>query len=248
MRTFLSLLRAYVRQVVKARRKRDHADAISMLRLLPAWLGSQGRTGLTAAYPWVTFEASRRIEAMLTHSSRIFEYGSGGSTLFLARRAASVVSVENDRAWFDVVRAAVRDLPSVELLLVPGESATVEDDGLYRSNSASYGHLSFGAYVRTIDRFPDGHFDLLLIDGRARPAAFFRGQKKVRVGGLIVLDDSDRSGYAAAVAAADAAGWPSFGRFGPKPFTPEFARTTVWTKTTELDGLFEGLSGAGRLD
>jgi hypothetical protein len=236
MRRLWRLLRVYWRQVARTWRKPNHAGPLLLLRSLPAWLRSQGRSGLDDQYPWITFEASRRIERVLTPDSRVFEYGTGGSTLFLSARAGRVVSVENDPEWFEVVRGALAGRTNVEVLLEPGVPASEPEDAAFASRSERFSNLTFGDYVRTIDRFPDGHFDLLLVDGRARPAAFFRGQRKVRIGGTIVLDDSSRSGYASVVEAARAAGWPAFGHYGPKPYTRLFAETTVWTKTSNLGG------------
>jgi hypothetical protein len=212
----------------------DRVGRFELIRDFLPWHRSQGRSGLDDGRPWITFEATRAIGQVLNSTMKVFEYGTGGSTLFFASRVASVVSVENDPVWFEVMQARVAGRSNVEISLAPGEPPAGPEDLAFPSRSTSSQHLTFRKYVQAIDRFPDGHFDLLLVDGRSRPAAFFRGEPKVRIGGLIVLDDSTRSGYAAAVNAATAAGWPAIGRVGPKPYSPSFARTTVWTKTSPL--------------
>ena len=237
-RRFLRTLRAsrneYQALVDQARLTGDCVGTFDLVRDFWFWHRSQQRSGLDDGRPWITFEATRAISRVLKPSMKVFEYGTGGSTLFFASRVARVVSVENDPAWFEVMQARLRDRPNVEISLAPGEPAAGPEDEAYPSRSASSQHLTFRRYVQSIDRFPDGHFDVLLVEGRSRPAAFFRGEPKVKVGGMIVLDDSTRSGYAAAVEAARAAGWPAIGRIGPKPYSPSFARTTVWTKTSPL--------------
>jgi hypothetical protein len=104
----------------------------------------------------------------------------------------------------------------------------------YSLSSSGFADQTFIDYVAVADRYPDGVFDLLVIDGEARTSAFFRACRVVRIGGAILLDDSERVSYRPAVEAARRAGWPEFGRYGPKLHTPSFARTTIWTKTSEL--------------
>jgi predicted O-methyltransferase YrrM len=56
---------------------------------------------------------------------RVFEYGSGGSTLFFGERAKVLVSVEHDREWYKVLKQHLekRGLRNVEYLLAEPEVA-----------------------------------------------------------------------------------------------------------------------------
>ncbi|HEY0953010.1 MAG TPA: hypothetical protein VGD85_22645, partial [Nocardioides sp.] len=51
--------------------------------------------------PWWTFAAADAVEDFLRArpGARVLEWGSGASTVWLARRAGSVVTVEHDPAW-----------------------------------------------------------------------------------------------------------------------------------------------------
>jgi hypothetical protein len=49
--------------------------------------------------PWVRSDEFLRSRG----NARVFEYGSGASTIWRARRALSVVSVEHERDWHSVV-------------------------------------------------------------------------------------------------------------------------------------------------
>ena len=69
-----------------------------------------GRDLLTAGWPWITFPAMRWLTSYLRPSMSVFEWGSGGSTLFFAQRVARVVSVEYDTAWSAAV--TTRELAS----------------------------------------------------------------------------------------------------------------------------------------
>jgi predicted O-methyltransferase YrrM len=140
----------------------------------------------------------RRIEAFLAGrpGARVFEYGSGASTVWLARRAGRVDSVEHDPEWAGQVRAMVADAPQVTLHTVPPAPATAAT----RVRSGRVGHtdLDFGDYVAAIDR-AGGPFDLIIVDGRARNDAFRRAVDHVAAGGLVVFDNLERRRYRPAI-------------------------------------------------
>jgi hypothetical protein len=208
----------YVRQAPSAT-----CGRLDLLTWFPRWMRSQRRTSLDDALPWITYEAQRALERILTPEMRVFEYGTGGSTLFLAPRVAELVSVEHDPDWHAKVQARVGNRS--ELMLVP---PTDEAPGDYASTDKRDQGRSFRAYAETIDRFPDGYFDLLLIDGRARSSCFRHGRAKVRAGGWILLDNSDRPEYASVISAAREAGWAEQRCAGPSGYTPYFSQTTIW--------------------
>ena len=45
----------------------------------------------------------REVEKIILKDMRIFEFGSGGSSIFLAERAGSVISVEDEESWAQAV-------------------------------------------------------------------------------------------------------------------------------------------------
>ena len=188
-----------------------------------------GRSPLDDELPWLTFSAIAWLRAHLRPDMHVFEYGSGGSTLFFSRRAAVVVSVEHDRAWHaDVARRleAAR-LTNCTYLLREPEAAHDEE---YGSTDPAYRGLSFGAYVQTIDSYPDRSFDLVAVDGRARPACLRRAVAKVKPRGYLLLDDSNRESYAAAV--AELARFPRRDFAGIAPYKTDVGQTSVWAIET----------------
>jgi Methyltransferase domain len=218
LRRFARQTKMYVRQAPSAT-----CGPVALLMWFPRWLRSQRRTSLDDALPWITYEAQRALERILTPEMRVFEYGSGGSTLFFAQRVAELVSVEHDPDWHAKVQARLGSRS--ELILVP---STDEAPGDYASTDERHVGRSFRAYAEAIDRFPDGYFDLLLIDGRARASCFRHGRAKVRAGGWIMLDNSDRAQYASVVSAARDARWAEERYAGPSGYTPYFSQTTIW--------------------
>lgn len=158
--------------------------------------------------PWLTFAATRFLERHLHRGMRVFEYGSGGSTVFLAQRVASVVSVEHDAAWADSVRAELarqRLTNCTHNLIPPTPSPTARevdnaDPAGYISSDDRYTGQSFQQYVSAIDEYGLGHFDLVLVDGRARPSCLVHAAKSAKPSGCIMLDNSESANYQRAVA------------------------------------------------
>ena len=153
--------------------------------------------------PWLTFTAIDFLGRALTPGLKIFEYGSGGSTLFwLQFRPERVVSVEHDAAWYAALKRRLAPGVSVDYRLIlpepraPGvDQADPADPGGYASSDPAWAGHSFRGYAAQIDAFPDGHFDVVLVDGRARPACLRHSAPKVKPGGWLILDNSDRAYY-----------------------------------------------------
>jgi tRNA A58 N-methylase Trm61 len=148
---------------------------------------------------WWTFAAQ---EAVATHlaarpGARVFEYGSGASTVWLARRAAEVHSVEHDLSWAEVMRAHLADMSNVRLHAVPPtrRGAIAEAP----SGRRGYADADFADYVHAIDDVP-GTFDLIVIDGRSRVRCLEHARRRLAPDGLVVFDDPHRARYRAALA------------------------------------------------
>ena len=121
--------------------------------------------------PWWTYRAIDVVEAYLSgltargQRTRVFEYGSGASTLWLAERADEVHSVEHHAEFGDF-----RIVPPV-----PSASPSI---GSQKEGNAG---LDFSDYVGAIDELP-GDFSLIVIDGRAREACLERAAKRLEPG------------------------------------------------------------------
>lgn len=120
--------------------------------------------------PWYTYPAIEFLAQLDFSGCRVFEYGTGNSTLFWAQRAREVVSVEHDPQWYDYVRARV-----------PANAAVIYEPDLQ-------------AYAAAIARVAGG-FDVIVVDGPARQLTRARAAAaaltRLNPGGLIILDNSD---------------------------------------------------------
>ncbi len=165
------------------------------------WLRSlQAGYLLTAPSPWLSFDAIDYLSSIIHTGSRVFEYGSGGSTLYWLSLGADCVSVEHDAEWYELVAPRLRQYANVDYRLVPPDSDSPPcpdqaDPDCYRSEAS--GEYSFKCYVTQIDPFADQSFDLVVVDGRARPSCIMHGARKVKQGGILVLDNADRDYYLA---------------------------------------------------
>ncbi len=147
--------------------------------------------------PWMNYEAVANIQKSITSNSLVFEYGSGSSTRYWISTGCKVVSVEHDKIFFQQMKDALADKCEYKLI-EPEPSALInvkshESPESYKSSD--FENHSFEAYVRAIDIYPNDYFDLVVIDGRARPACIKHAVPKIKRGGILVLDNSDRYYY-----------------------------------------------------
>ena len=214
----------------------------SLLKLaffFPMWYKylNNGSSPIQDNLPWITFSAIKYLKNTLTKDMVVYEFGSGGSTLFLAKRVKQVYSVEHDKTWFLTVSAAIKNKGYSNWsgrVIEPGYGGehlekSPSDPDAYISGSPDFKGYSFKNYVESIDDFSDGHFDLVLIDGRARPSCFKHAISKVRVGGYIMWDNTERSYYLEDIQNLQGellrVDFP-----GPGPYVTYFTQTSIWIR------------------
>lgn len=207
------------------------------LRYYRTWRKSleNGRNSLSDRAPWITFEAGAFLRSVVTSGALVFEYGTGGSTVFYAKRAKRVISVEHDVAWFNRVRDVLTEegVNNCDCLLIPPDPTTQshgspDDPESYWSDSESYSGYSFYRYVSSIDQFPNEFFDFVAIDGRARPSCMDHAWHKVKSGGYLMLDNSERFHYQRAKDLLS--NWETYVFYGPGPYNSYFWETTIWRR------------------
>jgi hypothetical protein len=197
------------------------------LRHAPRYLRSllPDRSPLADAVPMMTFDAIAWLSAYLRPEMHVFEYGSGGSTVFFTSRVDRLVSIEHDPEWYSRTkdRIGTVTLDRLTYVLQPPEPGS---EGGFGSTDDRYDGMNFAAYVRTIDDYPDAGFDLVSVDGRARSACLTRAVQKVRPGGFVLLDNSDREEYSTAMKELDCFKRTDFR--GLAPYSTDLGQTSVW--------------------
>lgn len=165
----------------------------------------------------------------------VFEYGSGGSSLFLASKVKHVYSVEHSEAWFADIQNTIKEtrFKNLSYKLVQPEpvSSVLNDCGnpdLYRSCMIEYNAYSFEKYVKSIDQYPDQFFDLVIVDGRARPSCIKHAVRKIKKNGVLLLDNANRSYYLQSLPGLmDAAQWQKLVFEGHFPVSPPSVLNTT---------------------
>ena len=190
---------------------------------VPHWIVSKVlyKSPLKAHLPWFTYGAMSYLENHLNKDSNVFEYGSGGSTLWLAKKVGHITSIEHNPIWYNLVVEALhaqnRNNASV-ILQVP--KTTRKDDYTSAEEQGS-----FKEYVESIDSYPDQSFDLVVVDGRCREHCILHAMSKVKRTGIILLDDSYRERYQPMLRLLTS--WFRRDFKGLKPFASEPSRTTI---------------------
>jgi len=162
--------------------------------------------------------------------------------LFFAKRVKELVTVEHQPEWLQRTALKVRyreDFKWQALLEPPTPkvskvSCAVGDPNSYSSSDSNYKNMSFENYARSIERYELGYFDLVLIDGRARPSCFMHSLSRVKRGGYILLDNAEREEYGYVERVAKQFGLEVQEFWGPGPYNLYFWRTILVRKTIHL--------------
>lgn len=127
--------------------------------------------------PWITPEAIHLLDSMLRPSDIGAEFGSGRSTLWLARRCAHLTSAEHNEAWHARVSSALLSagMTHVDYQFHPRDEPDETGD---RSS-----------YAQVAKLFHDESIDFALVDGAYRDHVTLFLLPKIRRGGVLVIDN-----------------------------------------------------------
>lgn len=210
------------------------------------WINSikkKNSSPLSDEQPWMTFEAIAFLDKILNKTMTGFEYGCGGSTIFLAQRVKHLVSVDHHAEWFKLTSSVINSRKElswqgnlVKCTPLPNfDLSKFNDPNAYISSDESTIGYSFADYVKFIDNYPDNYFDFAVVDGRARPSCMKHTMPKVKPGGYLILDNSDRDYYLTGLSRKNLDGNFTLllDSFGPGPYIPYFWGTTIWQKNNQ---------------
>ena len=120
--------------------------------------------------PWFTYSAIDFLENILCESWNIFEWGSGNSTKWWAKKVNSVTAIEDDQEWYAEVIPSLPDNAHV--------------------------HYKEGKdYVDCIHEYPNQSFDVIILDGSQRNEAARACVEKLTDDGIIIFDNSDMQAH-----------------------------------------------------
>jgi predicted O-methyltransferase YrrM len=132
--------------------------------------------------PWLCPETVEFLEQRLNKAMVGLEFGSGRSTLWLAQRLSSVASVEHNYNWYR------RTADEAEKENLNAEMHYVQLDHP-ESEPEREEYAVTPAYVAVLNQFPDASLDLIVVDGHYRTTIVKACPRKLRPGGLLLVDD-----------------------------------------------------------
>jgi predicted O-methyltransferase YrrM len=140
-----------------------HTLVVRLLRLI---------FGYRPQLPWISYTAIKILKNFLSKKSRVLEYGAGMSTLWYAKHAAEVYSIEDNKEWFSTLS---NQLASNNISNVVCQLADDADK-----------------FCSFMSHDPTG-FDLIVVDGmKDRDKCMASAVGLVKPGGIIYLDNSDK--------------------------------------------------------
>ena len=144
-----------------------------------------GRQAMSKGEPWIVPASLDFLKEIIQPDWSVWEWGSGGSTVYWARNCLFTISVEHSPKWFHWTRRrliADRLWDKVRLICVPGN----KNDKVVQP--FRYYADVINDYVRMSDAF-----DLVFVDGEASSRGWCVGNavKYLRPGGWLLLDNSD---------------------------------------------------------
>lgn len=123
--------------------------------------------------PWFTTESVKFLESFIKKDTKILEFGSGRSTVWMAKRSDHVTSVEDDPEWLIWVH---ENAPNAALMM------TLLKD-----------------FPSIPDKYPDEYFDLIIVDGdspsHSQDTRYQCVEKSIRTlkkGGVLFFDNAER--------------------------------------------------------
>jgi len=195
------------------------------------------RNSVSDSMPWLTFGAIDFLKKIIHPQMSVFEYGSGGSTLFWTQHVSNVVSIEHERSWYNRMKDEIssRQIKNVQYVLSEAE----QDSGAVRANFKVPEHYAssdprftgniFKSYAKQIERFTNQSFDIIIVDGRARPSCILHSIDKLKNGGYLIIDNTERKYYLSPFTFA-LSKWKVWKFYGPVPYSYNFSETTIFQK------------------
>lgn len=183
--------------------------------------------------PWIVYGAIDFIKSIIKSEMTVWEYGSGSSTLFYARRVSKVYSIENDKLWYEHILQTMNDqsISNVVYKLIPHDIEDEENVSEFISKSTK---KTFRTYVQSINDIPNESLDIVIIDGRARAACISYAMPKVCDGGYLIVDNSDRAYYFEGNdELLDNNKWEGMHFIGLVPYTFSFSKTSFYRKIAQ---------------
>ena len=128
--------------------------------------------------PWITPDSYKFLDQYLQPCDIGFEFGSGRSTLWFAKKVSKLYSVEHDAAWYEKIDKLIKEAKLINVSYFLYEFVDVETGNLPE-------------YVNVINEVKDGSLDFVMVDGKYRDLCAQASINKLKNNGILILDNAD---------------------------------------------------------
>lgn len=122
--------------------------------------------------PWLNAGAIHYLEQVINSQKFMVEFGSGRSTVWFSQRVKRLISVEHSYEWFVT-------------LLNQLQRENISNTKIIHASSATQ-------YVAIMKKMRQQIVDVVLVDGIYRDLCMALAMSRVKRGGVIILDNSER--------------------------------------------------------
>jgi predicted O-methyltransferase YrrM len=128
--------------------------------------------------PWLTPDSIILLDDLIKKKDIGIEFGSGRSTAWFAIRCKFLTSVEDNLQWYEIVKEKLK-------------YNQIDNVDYFYKNCRSVNGLE-SEYYKIIEEFRDDSLDFVLIDGKHRDILSLIAIQKIKLGGLLILDNANR--------------------------------------------------------
>lgn len=155
--------------------------------------------------PWINYPSLDFLNERIKTDFRVFEWGSGNSTIWWSNKVEEIISVEHDYNWYKYVKELINN----------------------KNTNIIHKELIYGEdYCREIGNH--GLFDVVIIDGRDRSNCAKNSIENLKNNGIIVWDDTERSYYKEGIDYLKKKGFKMLTFSGMKPLNKEKSQTSIF--------------------
>lgn len=126
--------------------------------------------------PWYTYPSIDFLKYRAYRDKTILEFGGGQSTLWWAKRAKHVVTLEGDSGWYDRIKNTMPDNVSLHCVSMRDRDANVHE------------------VSEVLESMPSLLYDVIVIDGLYRDKMAAIACRVLAADGIIVCDNSEGYG------------------------------------------------------
>jgi predicted O-methyltransferase YrrM len=187
---------------------------------------------LTDSVPWITYPAAAMLSRIVRPDFRVFEFGSGASTLWWNKNVQTVVSVDHNPKWIEKLKAEAPQADirhrGINCPVDSGHAAILEEffqknyrlplsGAAQHNNEHGLTSREFMGYAAELLTYPRGYFDVIVVDGMARVLTAWLAARQIKPNGIILFDNTERWQYNAAYQFLTDAGFAKLDFWGIGP-------------------------------